>query len=75
MGISEVFRHFLKQFLMPDPKTWFIGILQVLLSVCVKWPLWAKFLAPFWPQIEPKYVNMWGFVYFLEKFPLESHET
>ena len=26
-AMSEVFRHFLKKFLMPDPKTWFTGIL------------------------------------------------
>ena len=69
LEILEVFGHFLIKFFMPDPETWLTGILWVLSNVCEKLPLWAKFLALFWPRIGPKYVNMWVFFYFLENFP------
>ena len=75
LGILEVFGHFLKKFLMPDPETWFTGILRVLPNVCEKWPPWATFSAPFWHRIEPKYVNMSVFVYFLQNLPLEWQEN
>ena len=58
LGILEVFGNFLKKFLCGAHETWFTDILWVLLWVCEKWPLWAKFSGPFGPQIGPKLVKM-----------------
>ena len=75
LGFLELFGLLLKKFLMSDHETWFTGMLWVLPGVCEKWPLWAKFSGPFWPQIMPKLGRKPVFHLFCKRFPLDSNET
>ena len=48
-----------------------VGTSKIVCKIAPVGQICGPFLAP----NRPKYVNMWVFVYFLENFPLESHET